>query len=211
MTEAEGIVFVIDDDPEVRRSIARLLQSAGLTVETFGSALEFLSSQRRDVPACLVLDVFLPEVSGLELQRVLTEDEMQLPIIFITAHGNIPMSVHAMKAGAVEFLPKPFHDQDLLDAIAEAIARNRTARRQRAELAVLRERYARITPRERDIMAWVVAGWLNKQIAAQFGFGEQTVKVHRYRVMHKMQAESLVALVRMADQLNLPHTPLSPT
>lgn len=172
MSEEEAIVFVIDDDPEVRISTARLLQSADLEVETFGSAQEFLRRQRRDAPACLVLDVCLPGLSGLELQRALTQTNMQIPIIFITGHGDIPMSVQAMKAGAVEFLTKPFHDQCLLDAIGEAIARDRVARRQRAALAVLRGRYARLTPRERDVMARVVAGLLNKQSAAELGTSE---------------------------------------
>jgi FixJ family two-component response regulator len=210
MTEAEAIVFVVDDDQEVRISTARLLQSADLSVETFGSAQEFLSSPRRDGPACLVLDVRLPGVSGLDLQRALTEADIRIPIIFITGHGDIPMSVQAMKAGAVEFLTKPFRDQDLLDAIEEAIERDRAARRQRAELAGLRGRYAQLTARERDVMAQVVAGLLNKQIAAELGTSEQTVKVHRYHVMHKMQAESLADLVRMAEKLGIPHTKLYP-
>jgi FixJ family two-component response regulator len=208
MAEEEAIVFVVDDDPDVRISTARLLQAADLRVETFGSAQEFLSRRRRDAPACLVLDVRLPGVSGLDLQRALTEADIRIPIIFITGHGDIPMSVQAMKAGAVEFLTKPFRDQDLLDAIGEAIERDRAARRQRTELAALHGRYARLTPRERDVMARVVAGLLNKQIAAELGSSEQTVKVHRYHVMQKMQAESLADLVRMAEKLDISHTGL---
>jgi FixJ family two-component response regulator len=206
MAEAEPIVFVVDDDPEVRISTARLIQSAELDVETFGSAQEFLSSQRRDVPACLVLDVRLPGLSGLDLQRALTEADSQMPIIFITGHGDIPMSVQAMKAGAIEFLTKPFRDQDLLDAIGQALKRDRATRRQRAEVAALLGRYAQLTPRERDVMAQVVAGLLNKQIAVELGTSEQTVKVHRYHVMHKMEAKSLADLVRMAEKLHIPPT-----
>jgi FixJ family two-component response regulator len=211
MPEEEATIYVIEDDTAVRLSTVRLLQSADLTVETFDSAEAFLRSPRQDAPACLVLDVWLPGLNGLELQRALMEADRQLPIIFITGHGDIPMSVRAVKAGAVEFLTKPFHDQALLDAIGEALARDRAARRQRADLAALREQYARLTPRERDVMARVVAGQLNKQIAAEFGVSEQTIKVHRFRVMHKMQAESLAALVRMADKLDIPHITLSPT
>jgi FixJ family two-component response regulator len=211
MTEEEAIVFVIEDDPAVRIATARLLQSADLTVETFDSAEAFLCRPRQEAPACLVLDVWLPGMSGLDLQRALTVADRQIPIIFITGHGDIPMSVRAMKSGAVEFLPKPFHDQALLDAIGEALTRARAAHRQRADLAGLREQYACLTPRERDVMARVVVGQLNKQIAAEFGVSEQTIKVHRYRVMHKIQAESLAALVRMADKLDIPHIPLSPT
>jgi FixJ family two-component response regulator len=210
MTEEEAIVFIVEDDPAVRISTVRLLQSADLTVETFDSAEAFLRSPRREAPACLVLDVWLPGLSGLDLQRALTETDREIPIIFITGHGDIPMSVHAMKAGAVEFLTKPYRAQDLLDAIGEALARDRAARQQRVDSAALREQYTRLTPRERDVMARVVTGLLNKQIAAEFGVSEQTIKVHRYRVMHKMQAASLAALVRMADQLDIPHITSSP-
>jgi FixJ family two-component response regulator len=203
MTETEAIVFVVDDEPEVRISTARLLQSADLRVETFGSSQEFLNSRPQDTPGCLVLDVRLPGLSGLDLQRALLEAEIHIPIVFITGHGDIPMSVQAMKAGAVNFLTKPFRDQDLLDAIGQAIERDRAARHQRAELAILRRRYAQLTPRERDVMAHVVAGLLNKQIAAQLGTSEQTVKVHRYHVMHKMQAESLADLIRGAEKLGI--------
>ena len=165
MTETEAIIFVVDDDPEVRISTARLLQSADLKVETFGSAQQFLNGRPPDAPGCLVLDVRLPGLSGLDLQRALLEADNHIPIVFITGHGDIPMSVQAMKAGAVEFLVKPFRDQDLLDAIGQAIERDRAARRQRAELAILGRRYAQLTPRERDVMAHVVAGLLNKEIA----------------------------------------------
>jgi FixJ family two-component response regulator len=203
VTETEAIIFVVDDDPKVHTSTARLLQSADLRVETFGSAQQFLNCRLPDAPACLVLDVRLPGLSGLDLQRALLEADIHIPIVFITGHGDIPMSVQAMKAGAVEFLAKPFRDQDLLDAVGQAIERDRAARRQRAELAILRRRYAQLTPRERDVMAHVVAGLFNKEIAAELGTSEQTVKVHRYHVMHKMEAKSLADLIRIAEKLGI--------
>ena len=202
MPGTEAMVFVVDDDPEVHISTALLLQSVDLRVETFGSAQEFLNSSPPDMPSCLVLGVRLPGLSGLDLQWALREANIDIPIVFITGHGDIPMSVQAMKGGAVEFLTKPFRDQDLLDAIGQAIARDLAARRQRAEMVALRERYARLTPRERDVMTQVVAGLLNTQIAAALGTSEQTVKVHRYHVMHRMQAKSLAELIRMAEKLN---------
>ena len=174
MTE-EAIVFVIDDDPAICRASARLIQSVGLTVQTFGSAQEFLSSPRPDAPACLVLDVRLPGLSGLDLQRALAEAQVHVPIIFITGHGDIPMSVQAMKAVAVEFLTKPFRDQVLLDAIQDALARDRKARQQRADIDHLRQRYASLTPREREVMHLVVTGLRNNQIAAELGTAEQTI------------------------------------
>jgi FixJ family two-component response regulator len=204
MMDAEALVFVVDDDAPMRESLQNLLRSVGLRVAAFASAQEFLRSKRPDVPGCLVLDVRLPGLSGLELQKRMAEVDMDIPIIFITGHGDIPMTVQAMKAGAVEFLAKPFRDQDLLDAIQQALARARTARDQRVQSEELRRRYRALTPRERDVMALVVAGLLNKQVAGELGTSEAAVKVHRQHVMAKMGAGSLAALVRMADRLGLP-------
>jgi FixJ family two-component response regulator len=204
MTDADAMVFVVEDDAPLRESLQDLLRSVGLRVAAFASAQEFLRSKRPDVPGCLVLDVRLPGLSGLELQKRMAEVDMDIPIIFITGHGDIPMTVQAMKAGAVEFLSKPFRDQALLDAIQQALARDRAAREQRAQREALRRRYRSLTPRERDVLALVVTGLLNKQIAGELGTSEASVKVHRQHVMAKMGAGSLAALVRMADRLGIP-------
>jgi FixJ family two-component response regulator len=203
MTEGDAIVYVVDDDASLRASLQDLLESVGLRVAACASAQEFLRRPRPEVPSCLVLDVRLPGLSGLELQRWLATGNLALPIIFITGHGDIPMSVQAMKAGAVDFLPKPFRDQDLLDAVHQALARDRHARAQQAEIAALRRRFDTLTPRQRDVMARMVAGLLTKQIAGELGTSEATVKTHRKQVMAKMRAESLADLIRIADQLSL--------
>jgi FixJ family two-component response regulator len=202
-TEKTSVVFVVDDDPSVRRAIKRLVESVGLQVEAWGSAHEFLRNQRPDAAGCLVLDVRLPGKSGLDLQRELTEANIHIPIIFITAHGDVPMTVRAMKAGAVEFLTKPFRDQDLLDAIQHALQRDNTRRAQEEEAARLQEHMASLTRRERELLPWVVSGLLNKQIADAIGSSEATVKVHRGQIMRKMGASSIVDLVRMTEKLGI--------
>ena len=204
MTELHHVVFIVDDDASVRDALKRLIRSVGLRVELFGSAQEFLQRGRPDVPSCLVLDVRLPGKSGFDLQRQLAEANIDIPIIFITGHGDIPMSVRAMKAGAVEFLAKPFRDQDLLDVIQVALERDRATRQREAEIATLRDRFESLTPREQEVLPWVVSGLLNKQIADAIGTSEATVKVHRSQLMRKMGAKSLADLVRMADKMGVP-------
>lgn len=201
MNATEPIVYVVDDDPSFRRSTERLIRSAGHQVQSFGTAAEFLSANVAQTPGCVVLDVRLPGLSGLDLQRELTKTGNHLPIIFMTGHGDIPMSVRAMKAGAVEFLPKPFLDEDLLEALRQALERDRAAREQHARCAAIRQRYESLTAREREVMALVVTGLLNKQIAGELGTVEKTIKFHRAHIMQKMGAESVATLVRMAEQL----------
>jgi len=200
----EPMVFVVDDDASVRDAIKDLLESAGIGVLTFDSGRDFLAAQRVDAPSCLILDVRLPGMSGLDFQRELTMAKMEIPIIFITGHGDIPMTVQAMKAGAVDFLTKPSRDQELLDAIHKAVDRDRGRRAQLTEVADLRRRYDELTPREREVMQLVIQGLLNKQIAANLGTSETTVKIHRGQVMRKMEADSLPDLVRMAEKLCIP-------
>jgi FixJ family two-component response regulator len=203
MTEAEPTVFVVDDDSSVRRSTERLVRSMGFNVQTFATAKEFTERARIESPSCLVLDVHLPGASGLDLQRELVQAGVQIPIIFITGRGSIPMSVRAMKGGAVEFLTKPTRSRDLLAAIRAAIERDRASHQARREFDALRERYVRLTGREREVMTLVVAGRLNKQIASELSTSERTVKFHRAHIMEKMQADSVAELVRMAGQLGL--------
>jgi FixJ family two-component response regulator len=201
---ADSIVFIVDDDPSMCEALTRLLGTVGLKTQAFKTAQELLGTKRPDTPSCLVLDVRLPGLSGLDLQRELANADPPIPIVFITAHGDIPMTVQAMKAGAVEFLTKPFRDQQLLEAVQQAIDRDRAARRQRAGLAELRRRYESLTQRERQVMTLVVTGSLNKQIAAELGTSEATVKAHRAQLMRKMEAESVAQLVRIAEGLGLP-------
>jgi FixJ family two-component response regulator len=203
-SDATPVVFVVDDDYRVREALSSLISSTGLRVAAFGSAAEFLQSEKPDSPACLVLDLELPGSSGLELQRELAGGDGP-PIVFITGHGDVPSSVRAMKAGAIEFLPKPFSEEDLLQAIAAGIALDREARQKKSELAELRKHYALLTPREREVLPFVVAGLANKQTAAELGTSEITIGVHRGQIMRKMAARSLAELVRMADKLDVRH------
>jgi len=203
MKPLDPIVFVVDDNLSVREALSSLIRSVGLHVETFASAQEFLRYQRPDVTKCLVLDVRMPGLSGLDLQRELIHSDGWIPIIFITGHGDIPMSVRAMKAGAIEFLPKPFRDEDLLDAIREGLERDQLARQQRAELAEIKDKYSTLTSREREVIVLIVKGMRNKQVAAELGITEITIKVHRRRILEKMKAKSLPALVRMVEKLRL--------
>jgi FixJ family two-component response regulator len=208
MSAEDPVVFVVDDDPSMCEALERLLATVGLEVHTFGSAQEFMSTTRPGVPSCLVLDVRLPGLSGLDLQRELVNTDPPMPIVIITAYADIPMTVQAVKAGAVEFLTKPFRDQELLDAVQEAINRDRTMRLERAELTEPRRAYGSLTQREREVMTLVVTGLLNKQIAAELGTTEATVKAHRAQLMHKMRVESLAQLVRLAGRLGpLPPPP----
>jgi FixJ family two-component response regulator len=203
MRTADAVVIVIDDDPAMRQAITTLIETVGLNTQAYASGQEFLQRPLPDVPSCLVLDVRLPGLSGLNLQRELSVRGMNIPIIFITGHGDIPMSVQAMKAGAVEFLTKPFRDQDLLDAIEQALERDRVARRQQADMVAPKQRYETLTAREREVMRLAVAGLLNKQIASQLGTSEKTVNIQRARMMQKMQADSIAALVRIAEKLDI--------
>jgi FixJ family two-component response regulator len=202
-SEAFPTVFIVDDDRGMRQAIQDLVESVGLRAESFASGEEFLRKKHNSRPSCLVLDVRLPQMSGLDFQQRLVGIGIQIPVIFITAHGDIPMSVRALKSGAVEFLTKPFRDQDLLDAIQQALQRDRTAHEQQADIHGLQERYRALTAREQEVMTLVVSGMLNKQIASEIGASEATVKIHRGNVMHKMQAASVVDLVRMSDKLKL--------
>ena len=203
MNSDTALVYVVDDDASVRTAIGRLLRSVGLEIQLFASATEFLAFARPERPGCVVLDVRMPRLSGLDLQKELAAAGATLPIIFVTGHADVPMSVRAMKAGAVDFLPKPFHDQDLLDAVQRAIAADRERRRRESGLAAIRGVYETLTPREREVLSYVVSGALNKQIAGSLGTSEKTIKVHRARIMDKMGAESLADLVRLAGRLGV--------
>jgi FixJ family two-component response regulator len=202
MTAEKPMVYVVDDDPSVGKALERLMRSAGHDVRTFTSALDFVRCRNLEAPACLILDVSMPDFNGLELQQYLVDQGSSLPIVFITGHGTVPISVKAMKAGAVDFLQKPFSDIDLLSAISHAIETDRRAKKKREQLKQLRERTEMLTPREREVFQLVVTGMLNKQIASQLGTAEKTVKVHRARIMTKMGAQSLADLVRFADKLS---------